>query len=312
MVEPDKPMQSIRESEREDAKFPSFTGSEPQPPSVPQGITKHRGFIAVLDVLGARDVTDPVEFLRRWDSLGEETRREIQRVDTGSPVSAMLVAIARFLATSLITSTKGGGDAGEAGNFVKRMNEPSLRFRVIADTIVISTDDYEGFSFLESVLSKVFIKGLSLRLFLRGTISFGDFWETEDMLVGPAVSDAFNWNDQMEWIGVALTPTAGYAIERKDAHNASDWIGSFVHYDVPLKDRRVPLYALDWTSETEAPSRDDLTKSFSQQPIPIKAEVKYRHTLEFFDRVSGTKPPLKWLTMPAGGSPSGVDSNDNT
>ena len=310
MVDPEPSKSSASSPEHTDDEFLAFKKFEPPSP-VPPNIAKHRGFVAVLDVLGARDVTDPEGFLKRWDALGEEVKKEAGRTGIGGSYIGLILGV--LVGAIVATNTARPEDGVTAAKTVlEEMTEPPLQYRVIADTIVISTDTdgKAGFFLLEQLVSSVFVKGLSYRLFLRGAISFGDFWETEKMLVGPAVSDAFNWHDQMEWIRVALTPSAGYAIESKDAFDGSDWIGSFVRYDVPLKERRVRLYALDWMSGTGAPSRTDLTQSFSEQPIPVKAEAKYRHTLEFFDKVSGTKPPPKWLTKPAGESPPPADRND--
>ncbi len=258
------------------------------PPVEPPKVEKHRGFVAFFDVLGTREATDPEEFLKRWGILGKEARKQVEQYGKPGGIAFLFAGLVAMTAVAAVAgqSPESSTRAGEA---FKELLRSWGRIRVFGDTVIITwdNDSRAGLFLLAGVLTTIFNKALGSGLFLRGAVSFGDYWENEESIVGPAVSDAANWHDEMDWIGIALTPTAG--LQYDPGTDEKDTIvprRSFVKHDVPFKSKTVPLYSINWPYHPDAPSREDLVKLFTARPIPFVAEAKYRHTIEFYDKVT--------------------------
>lgn len=86
-------------------------------------------------------------------------------------------------------------------------------------------------------------RGFSSGLPLRGATSVGDFQIDHEASIfcGAAVDEAVAWHEQADWIGVSMTPTARYSLERDD-------LPGWRLFNVPWKDnRKWDTMAVDWT-----------------------------------------------------------------
>lgn len=250
-------------------------------------LTPETGFVVAMDVLGTREAPDPEDFLRRWGKLSRASKKLSADLNRGGIYGAFLGSL---FAGELSQQGRDVLVAQPEKGAIQSVPLTVARTLVLGDTLVMAFKEMEGASGMQTLgtlLYGLFVKALRLRLFIRGAIGWGTFYQQEDTIVGPAVTDAFDLHDAVDWIGVVLTQTSGLRYERDNPNVTSPrWRGGFVRYPVPLKDgRKVPLYALDWPYLPDSPHRVDLADWFTANPIPLKAESKYRNTLEFFDTI---------------------------
>jgi hypothetical protein len=146
-----------------------------------------------------------------------------------------------------------------------------------------------------SYLRAIFGAALEGGLLLRGAISIGEWVELDPpspdnvLLVGDAIDDAAEWYDKADWMGVALTPRAGFGWA--SAHPTGKRSDPIVEYPVPLKDRELerdhPLrFALNWPG-TSTQQVATLLDRFSKKSIPAEATRKYHETAAFFSKFVG-------------------------
>jgi hypothetical protein len=89
-----------------------------------------------------------------------------------------------------------------------------VKYVVFSDTIVLTTENNGVDSLLDiaRASSRIFFDLLAVRIPIRGAIAFGDFFRStvaESVFVaGSAVIDAYQFEQQQDWVGVMLTPSA--------------------------------------------------------------------------------------------------------
>jgi hypothetical protein len=138
--------------------------------------------------------------------------------------------------------------------------------------------------------------GLSRGILFRGAFAIGDYIESENAVLGPAVIDAAQWFEMPDMFSVIATPNAMFAIERVLALETSDdeWpVGAResmgVAYDVPLKSGKVVrTNAVDWTFSAKVRSKNAwhsietwFFTALKDNLVSPDVEAKYRNSLEF-------------------------------
>jgi hypothetical protein len=186
-----------------------------------------------------------------------------------------------------------------------RISTDRLKIFTFNDTIVIvfltaasaTLSDVEAFC---KLLRKFMIDSFRHRILFRGSISAGAFYGVDDesnTVMGPAISDAASWYERADWIGIHATPHATIIIDALLEGSGQDIEHVMIDYDVPLRDQRVRLKAVNWPKgfwvkgvKPEGPQkgRAALLSFLSQHPVPVGTESKYRHALDFFDHVVRT------------------------
>lgn len=152
-------------------------------------------------------------------------------------------------------------------------------------------------------------------ILFRGAISIGCYLEKQNVALGPAVTDAANWYEKADFIGIIATPSASHHIKaaftKKFDPDALDCPpGRFlVTYDVPLSDgETLGTYALNWPDAASViygamseqpllPWFYDRIKNFS---VPPGTETKYANT-EAFIKNSLAQASAKKKDPPASG-----------
>jgi hypothetical protein len=181
----------------------------------------------------------------------------------------------------------------------------TLDVQIFSDTVFVTfqfpEDEKDGdpvclLPWFGSFLAGPFTLAMFDGLFLRGAISQGFFYQSEAILVGPAVDDAASYYERADWLGIICTPSASYGIEYALAKGQAlkpDIPHHFLSYEVPLKDYGPEvLSVLDWPkfmgdiqerAGEGGVGRAQLTGIFSKYPIPQFATSKYKNTLAFYD-----------------------------
>jgi hypothetical protein len=252
-----------------------------------------KGVVVFLDAVGTKTVwsrNDPSDYMKSWENVLKAFRKEEK--------------IYRE------TSDEFRGDDD--------YDFPALSVRAFSDTIILSfshpIDKSEKNTFWQDCL-KIETIGIILALplykaiieegiYLRGAISFGEFYITDSMIIGPAVEEAAEWYEKPEWFGISTTPSATYGLEllKEHGHLSNEF---FINYDVPMKNnQQLNSYALLWPEKYPPlnkdkehvnknkkmfqKSRKKLLESFSSRGlIGASSELKYKNTLAFFDYVAG-------------------------
>lgn len=89
-----------------------------------------------------------------------------------------------------------------------------VKYVVFSDTIVLTREDNGPDSLLDiaRASSRIFYDLLQVRIAIRGAIAFGDFFRStvaESVFVaGSAVIDAYQFEQQQDWVGIMLAPSA--------------------------------------------------------------------------------------------------------
>lgn len=147
-----------------------------------------------------------------------------------------------------------------------------------------------------AVLRQFLVNSLAHGLLFRGAAAIGTFYlnDERNTVMGDAVTDAAQWYEHSDWIGVHFTPRS--FIELEGLLHVSDdkksW--AFIRYEVPLREKgSLSTFAINWPkvflvarlrpwNDTTAP-RVKLLEFLAANRVPRGVERKYYNTLEFFD-----------------------------
>jgi hypothetical protein len=79
-------------------------------------------------------------------------------------------------------------------------------FRVLSDTIIITIPSELNLSIINrtfDLLLEPFIESIKIRMLLRGIVSHGRYYLSQQLIIGPAVDDAASHHTKLDWIGIA-------------------------------------------------------------------------------------------------------------
>lgn len=115
-------------------------------------------------------------------------------------------------------------------------------FRVLSDTTIITIPvelTYLSIGQVFDLLLKPFMHSIEYRMLFRGTISYGEYYLSTRLILGPALDEAANLNNKLNWIGIAITPQLARSVTSlRDSIELST--ASAIWYDnVLLKERQV-------------------------------------------------------------------------
>lgn len=232
------------------------------------------GFVAVLDALGTRTA-----------SLGEAAKYLTLIQDIESEIT-----------TSLHVTLHDKG--------VDPAIFDKLSIRFFADTILITYEvkdkrkELQYFTRITFVLRMFIYKALEMGLLFRGSLSLGEYVDKDAVVLGPAVSDAAIWYEELDMVGVMVTPHAALALKHLHVRKWAVptmwvWQGEAVLEKACFKDAKKPpldIFLLNWVyciaAGDEKPV-DELSwfyKTMRAFPIPAGAETKFANTEAFFLR----------------------------
>ncbi|HNV66899.1 MAG: hypothetical protein BWY95_01553 [Bacteroidetes bacterium ADurb.BinA104] len=101
-------------------------------------------------------------------------------------------------------------------------------------------------SLIPQLIDCFFWEQFTNRVFFRGAISYGKYQcdTANNIAMGEAIEEAYDWHSLSEWIGIVLTPSALYAKEKYIIENPNDndictiMNDRFVEYSVPFKESK--------------------------------------------------------------------------
>jgi hypothetical protein len=149
----------------------------------------------------------------------------------------------------------------------------------------------ESYICIEQEARHFFIEAIWKRLPLRGALTVGEFYVDKDnnIFVGPALIDAYEYAEKQDWLGFLLTPNARDKLKELIPSLAESCIG-YADFDVPvkpIKDCTEKLLACRLgnfpnTKECIAQILEEVKNKWPDDHLEIKA--KYKRTLEFMDK----------------------------
>lgn len=275
---------------------PADFGTPPSTRPYYASFRRKTGVVVILDILGTRGVTsrmDPEHAMELRRQLFASARASVEGPRLGGGgIFGYIVSLVAVLQKLLQTP----GDPGKENR----------RIIVFSDSLILTawSDDEPEFVlvWMGYVVCQILTTAIKLGVLMRGAAAFGDFFEDEFGIVGPAVDDAAEWENLADWGGLILTPATGYRYEacREKLSANFNWRGDpYLSYEVPLirklSEVTLPvcrLWAANWTEKTDS-FRSEVVEAFSKNPILPVAETKYRNTLEFL-RVAGPAQTMEW------------------
>ena len=242
-------------------------------------VEEQHGLVVVLDALGVKGIQlrrNPQQFIETW---------------------MRIISVLR-------------GTDSVLERLVHQGNLPPANRSVMSfsDTIIITvTAENEEDTFRHAIqyIVNTFCFALVHGVMLRGSIALGQFYSSENMIIGPAMDDAIQWHDQLDWIGVAASPSTSSRLDylKSDGKQVDSL---YVDYRVPIKQKpeiRL-LKAVNWIpllevidaienqslklhsggfTTTRERTMKVVRRAFSHSSIPPIAHEKYVKTLEFVE-----------------------------
>jgi hypothetical protein len=198
-------------------------------------------------------------------------------------------------------------------HFTKSTNKYSKDYKIniFGDTVIFSWNIFDRkfpFSEIENKLSQhlagitlftstFLINAMNIGIFFRGVISVGKFIEMGNIILGPAATDAANWYNSAEWIGVFATPFCTNFLNMMERHcKAPNFVPIecyYKKYSVPLKDNStIDLWAVNWPFQYQYEKKfnpnftiksalDFLYRVSLHKHWPKGTELKYFNTENF-------------------------------
>lgn len=234
------------------------------------------GVIAIIDALGTK--TNSLE-------SAEAYLAELDKIKSGISVS-MKVMI----------------DAQEQEHLKDTLKDLKVRF--FGDLALLSLEikapEHETacLNAIAVVLSFAVIDGMESGILFRGAVAVGDYLESADAVLGPAVIDVANWYEKLDQVGVISTPKTALTIERIIASLPNDEKTDLVEcvwyrHDFPLKEGCVDGYQLNWVEfgfvEHEGHWKTKYLKLLERFDQPLGTERKYSNTIKFIEEIIRNK-----------------------
>jgi hypothetical protein len=226
------------------------------------------GVVAFIDALGTKGIsarTNAEQYIESWEAISREWEQYKNQALDSSGSSNVNYDIRAFSDTVIITVTLSKKDDG---------------------TLVIESDRL--LLHCARLISPMIINGIFKGVYLRGAISVGKFYQTPNLIIGPAVDEAAEWYTNIEWIGVSAAPSAHFTLEKlvEVKQNVSDW---FIKYRIPIKvGSQEERWAVNWPRLSPEgvggmSVRALIDNAFARQPISISAIAKFDNTIKFYD-----------------------------
>ena len=133
---------------------------------------------------------------------------------------------------------------------------------------------------------------------IRGSISFGEYYKGDQLIIGEAIDEAVEYNTLPQWIGISAAPSAHKILEYMKSDSLED---KYQKYDIPTKEiLEQNGWAVNWVSTADTyiqnriqeestskfQSADELLKFNIEKIRNISASMKWRNTQKFLQTVN--------------------------
>lgn len=183
----------------------------------------------------------------------------------------------------------------------RRFNKPNVKVRAFSDTVLITCTGGDTKDTVAKVgaFLKEFISICIVYDFpIRGVFSLGQFVDSEQMIIGPAIDEAASFYEQSNWIGFSATPSTFSIIEKleKSSRYKTSVKKYFIKYDVPMKntapDKQNWAIQIDPDYLITSSSAKNFTKKSDFLDMSIRDIVDYK-----LEHPSGAESGIKWKNL---------------
>ena len=231
---------------------------------------KQRGAVAILDALGASSYgpAEIAQFLNSRERVLAELNEWVEEVHGSVSIEPSDLVTFTFNDTIIIVLRYG--------------TQPELK----------ATASFAA------LLRKFLVDSMRNGLLFRGAAALGEFYvdDKTNTVMGDAVTDAAQWYERADWIGVHFTPRSYIELMRMFETSEDDKRWAFASYKVPLRGgEALTTYAVNWPKifitpklrpwMGNLPPRAKLLRFLARHKVPLGTEQKYFNTLKFFDDV---------------------------
>jgi hypothetical protein len=192
--------------------------------------TVNEGVVAFLDALGTKGIstrTDPEEYIKSWETFLTDWEQYKKQALENSSSCNVDYDIRAFSDTIIIT--------------IKLNKKDNSTLVIESDKLLLHCS---------KLIAPMVINGIFKGIYLRGVMSIGKFYQTQNSIIGPAVDEAAEWYMNTEWIGVSAAPTAHFILEKLEeigGEAAEMTKNLFIKYDVPTKiNSTEKSWAVNW------------------------------------------------------------------
>lgn len=189
---------------------------------------------------------------------------------------------------------------------------------VITIPITLKADVQKQITIAILLMRRYLFHSLLHKVLFRGAFSIGHYIvdPRSNTVMGEAVSDAAQWYERADWMGLSSTPKTNTEIEYHLGDEALDDFKYLFKYPVPMKSgAEMELYCISWPGAffdktirkmtTEPSPRKWFLSLLKDLSYPATASAKYEHAKEFFLFVEQrmANPSLNTDAPPAGSAP---------
>lgn len=173
------------------------------------------------------------------------------------------------------------------------LHREHIEYLFYADTFIFysRSDQVKDYPSMLSVAQEFIRKCISIKLPVRGAISFGEliFGHEKKILMGKAFLESYEYGEDQNWLGLLLTPSATKKVYE---HSLNPLHHSYVNRDIPMRRHSIfdeDVYAYTFCHGSRnfpSPLLGDLDEMLKTAPAAEK--VKYENTIGFikkYDRV---------------------------
>lgn len=261
------------------------------------------GIVVILDALGAKSLTieGAHEFLKLRDELAidmpfmHDTIQLVMAEVITPPAETVVVSQQTRILDQLRQAKHEVVTFGDSFILLYQCNPQEIRFALLC---------------VAHWCAQTISAAIDRKVFLRGALSIGNYLyggSQSNTVLGPAVADAASWCELADWIGVTVTPSAGYYLEQSSTnpnelrhHSQFHFFHqqSYIKYHVPLKGgSREKLWTLMWPChffDHQKPDsiRQQLATHFAGAMMPKGTESKYANTWDYVDWIWASS--LEW------------------
>jgi hypothetical protein len=173
------------------------------------------------------------------------------------------------------------------------LHSEHIDYLFYADTFIFysKSDRVIGYPSMLSVAQRFIRKCISIKLPVRGAISFGEliFGHEKKILMGKAFLECHEYSEDQNWLGLLLTPSAATKVSE---YSLNPLHHSYINRDIPLRRHTTfneGVYAYTFcegSANFPCPLLGDLDEML--QAAPVAEKVKYQNTIGFirkYDRL---------------------------
>jgi hypothetical protein len=129
------------------------------------------------------------------------------------------------------------------------------------------------------LLLQPFVQSIEPRMLLRGIVSYGTYYLSERLIIGPAIDDAAEHHAKINWVGISVSPNLSIAVN----DFSSDGV---IHYKkIPHKKSYYTGFVLNWP---KVDSNRECHKILLEESKRADAasKIKYDNTFKFYHEVT--------------------------